>query len=70
MSTFSQVHNLEHLIKEPIYFKNLEQTNIDLILTNKAKSFQHLSIFETGISDFQKLTIRAMKALYKNKSQK
>ena len=60
------VHNIEHLIKEPVYFKNLEKpATIDLILTNKPKGFQHLWTFETGISDFQKMTIRTMKTLYK-----
>ena len=35
---------------------------IDLILTNKSFSFQNTEVIETGLSDFHRLTITAMKS--------
>ena len=59
LSIFCEVYNLKILIKEPIYFKNPEKpTMIDLILTNKPKCFQHSCVYETDISDFDKMTIK------------
>ena len=34
---------------------------IDLIITNKAKSFQNTIAMSTGISDFQKIVLTSMK---------
>ena len=46
------------LIKLPTFFKNLENlTRIDHILTNHPKSFPSSSVYETGFSDFHKLTL-------------
>lgn len=54
VSTLCQVHNLKHLIKESICFKNPEiPTTIDLIVINRSKSFQHLRTFETDVTDFR-----------------
>ena len=39
---FCEINNLKHLIKEPPCFKSAENpTSIDLILTNKSKSFEN-----------------------------
>ena len=49
--------DLESLSKIPTCYKSLSSpTNIDLILTNKKKLFMKSTTFETGMSDFHKLT--------------
>ena len=59
------VHNLKTLIKQKTCFKNPENpTCIDLILTNSPRSFQNSSVFETGLSDFHKLTITVLKQYF------
>ena len=35
-----------------------------LILTNHAKCFQHFGVYETGLSDFHKLTFTVLKIFY------
>ena len=37
---------------------------IDLILTNRPKSFQNSSVVETGLSDFHKMTLTVMKTTF------
>ena len=65
MENFCAVYNLKSLIKEPTCFKNLNKpTCIDLILTNHPKSFQNSSVFETGLSDFHKLTFTVLKKYF------
>ena len=53
------------MIKQKTCFKNPENpTCIDLILTNSPRSFQNSSVFETGLSDFHKLTITVLKQYF------
>ena len=47
---------LENLIKEPTCFKSTVPTTIDLIITNQKSLFMKLSAYESGLSDFHKLT--------------
>ena len=48
--------------------KDLIETNphnpksIDLILTNRSRSFQNSCVIETGFSDFQKMTFSALRS--------
>ena len=57
MNEFCCLYNLINMVKEPTCFKNPNNTTcIDLILTNRPKSFQSSCVVETGISDFHKLT--------------
>ena len=59
------VHNLKTLIKQKTCFKNPENPAcIDFILTNSPRSFQNSSVFETGLSDFHKLTIKVLKQYF------
>ena len=52
------VHNLKTLIKQKNCFKNPENPAcLDLILTDSPRSVQNSGVFETGLSDFHKLTI-------------
>ena len=47
---------LENLIKEPTCFKSIVQTIVDLIVTNQKSLFMKSSAYESGLSDFHKLT--------------
>jgi len=65
MIDFCDTYGLSNLIKEPTCYKNLKNPScIDLILTNKTKSFQHSNVYETGLSDFHKLTVTVLKMSY------
>ena len=56
MKSFCESYNLTSQIKQLISFKNYEKPScIDLILTNKPKSFQRACVMETGLSDFHRL---------------
>ena len=62
LEEFCASYNLKNLIKQPTCFKNLENpTCINHILTNHPKSFHLSSVFETGLSDFHKLTLTVLK---------
>ena len=53
MIDFCQPYNMENLINNFTYYKNPNKpTCIDLILTNKPRSFKNPIMLETGISDF------------------
>ena len=71
MEDFCSLNNLESLIKKPICYKNDENpTCIDLILTNRPGYFQHINVFETGISDFHLLTATQLKMGFQKKLPK
>ena len=63
VETDQQVHNfmngyaLKNLIKEPTCFKSENPRCIDLILTNRYRSFQNTTTVETGLSDFHKMVL-------------
>ena len=57
MKEFSDTYNLKNLVNEPTCFKNpLHPSSIDVILTNRFKSFQNTITIETGLSDHHKMT--------------
>ena len=65
LEEFCAFYNLRNLRKQPTCFKNLDNsTCIDHILTNHPKSFHSSSVFETGLSDFHKLTLTVLKVFY------
>ena len=67
MSTY----NLKSLVKQKICFKNPDNPScIDLILTNSPRSFQDSCVFETGLSNFQKLTATALKQYFPKRKPK
>ena len=69
MADFCDLYNLKSLIKEPTCFKSLcKPTCIDLILTNKKRSFQNSTTIETGLSDFHKMVITVMKSKFPKQS--
>ena len=65
VSDFCKIYNLKHLIKDKKCLKNpTKPTCIDLIVTNRAKCFQEIVVFETGLSDFHKMSVTVMKMYY------
>ena len=59
MTTFDQ----ECLIKKPTCFQSSNPTCIDLILTNKKKSFKNTDVIEVGISNHHSLIVTALESL-------
>ena len=71
MEEFCSVYNFKNLIKDSTYFKNPEKpTIIDHILTNHPRFFQHSGVCETGLSDFYKLTLTALKVYHPKQNLK
>jgi hypothetical protein len=52
---FSNNFDLSNIIKKPNFFKEIDGSLIDLILTNRPRSFLGQNIIDTGISDFHRL---------------
>ena len=62
ISDFCEICNTKNIIKEKTCFKNPTcPTCIDLILTNRPRSFQDSIVVETGLSDFHKMCVTVMK---------
>ena len=62
MKSFCETYNLTNLIKQPTRFKNPGKPScIDLVLTNRPKSFQTTCVIETGLSDFHRMTVSVLK---------
>ena len=66
---FCDIYNLSNLITEPTCFKNPENpSSIDLILTNKPRSFVNSCTIETGLSDHHKLTVSVLRLFFKKQA--
>ena len=62
LDTFCKSYCFTSLIKQPTCFKNPENPScIDLILTNKPRSFQPKCFIETGLFDFHRMTLSVLK---------
>ena len=58
MKRFCQIYNFKNfLYKSTCYKSPTNPLCVDLIITNKLKSFQNSCTLETGLSNFQKLTL-------------
>ena len=58
-------HNLKNLISDPTCFKiPLNPSSIDVMLTNKPRSFYNSNTVETGVSDHHRMTISIMKTFF------
>ena len=65
VSDFCEIYNLKYLSKEKTCFKNpTKSTCIYLIVTDRPKCFQDSVAFETGLSDFYKMSAAVMKMYY------
>ena len=71
MIEFCDIYNLKNLVKDPTCFKNVQHPScIDLILTNRPKSFQKTVVTETGLSDFHEMTVTVLKSYFKKRRAK
>ena len=71
MEEFCSVYNFKSLIKDPTCFKNTEKpTTIDHILTNHPRCFRHSGVYETGLSDFHRLTLTVLKVYHSKQNPK
>ena len=62
---------LKNLIKKATCFKNPKiPKSIDLILTNRPRSFCNSDSLETGLSNFHKLTVTVLKTFFEKQSRK
>ena len=52
------------MIKHPTCYKSIIGTQLDVILTNKPKSFQKTAITETDLSDFHMMVSTTFKKTY------
>ena len=70
LSNFCEIYNFKNFIKDKTCLKNPNKpSSIDLIITNRSKSFQNSMFIETGLSNFHKICIRVIKMYYsKHKS--
>ena len=65
ISNFCETYNLKNIINEPTCYKNImNPSTIDLILTNKSRSFQNSTTIDTGLSDHHKMTVTVMKQYF------
>ena len=63
---FCTSYNLKNVLNEPTCYKNINNPScIDLMLTNKYRSFKKSMALETGLSDFHKLTVTVLNTSYK-----
>ena len=51
LHSFCDIFNLKNLINSKTCFAGAEGSSIDVLLTNKYRSFQNSSVLETGLSD-------------------
>ena len=69
MSEFCDIYHLKNLINEPTCYKNIHNpSNIDVMLTNKSRNFQHSQTIVTGLSDFHKMTLTVLKMFVKKQA--
>ena len=65
---FREVYNLKNLIDEPTCYKNPHNpSSIDVILTNRKRSFHNSTAIETGLSDHHKMIITILNGNLKKK---
>ena len=71
MENFCRIYGCKNIVKDKIYFKDpINPTCIDLIITNRPKSFQESKVMETGLSDFHKMSLTVMKVFYNKQKPK
>ena len=63
LASFCDVFRLSNSVRIKTCFTKSHSSSIDVILTNKPRSFLKTSVFETGLSDCHGLVITLMKAV-------
>ena len=67
LTFFWTLYKLKNLVKEPTFYKNPNTPNcIDLFLTDRTKRFHNTCVFETGLSDFQKLAVTLLQSKFES----
>ena len=67
MKNFCQIYGCKNIVKDNTCFKNpINPTCIDLIITNRPKSFQESEVIETGLSE----SLTVMKVFYNKQKPK
>ena len=62
IKSFCENYNIRSVVNKPTCFKNPENPScIDLILTNKPRSFIKTGVIKTGLSEYHKLVASVMK---------
>ena len=62
---------IKNIVKDKGCFKNpINPTCIDLIITDRPKSFQEPEVIETGLSNFHKMSLMVMKVFYNKQKLK
>ena len=68
---FCNLYKLKNFNKVPTCFKNPgNPKTIDLVLKNSVRSFQNSYAFETGLSDFHKMTVTILRSYWEKKQPK
>ena len=71
MKDFCQIYVRKNIVKDKTCFKNpINPACIDLIITNRLKSFQESYVIEIGLSDFHKTSLTVMKVFYSKQKLK
>ena len=70
IADFLESHCLKSLNKKPTCFKSKDGKCIDLMLTNKNRSFKNTNVFETGMSDFHLMTYTMFKMTFEKTQPK
>ena len=71
MKDFRNIYSFKNLIKEPTCCKNPANPKcIDLMLTNRHRSFQNSCVIEPGLSDFYKMTVTVLSSSLKKSKPK
>ena len=71
MKNFCQIYGCKNIVKDKACFKSpINPTCIDLMITNRPKSFQESEVIETGLSDFHKMSLTVMKVFYNKQKPK
>ena len=63
-SDLKDTHNFSNLVKSATCFKSREGILLDVLLTNKPKSFQKPFVCETGLSDCCKLFVTICRSIF------
>ena len=64
LSEFCDIFDLDNLITSSAYETLNSSISLDVIITNKKRSFKNSGTIETGISDLHKMTITTMRVSY------
>ena len=68
LSGLIDIFDLYNMVKEPTCFKSEKGSLIDIILTNKPRSFKKTQGFVTGLCDVHKLVLTVLRSFYKKLS--